>query len=154
MVESQPRKMYILMGGLCFPESSYCIAPQKKNDRKKYVLCSQHGKCNQFSNTAEPHYMDTHLEIQTPCSGLSKVAGYQWKSPPTWLVSAGSSSWHLFTDGVFWINIPGLADYFDNWAVYFKTFWQPCSLLWTVFFIPGKSPYTFPKFNTLNANIH
>ena len=36
-----------------------------------------------------------------PCSGLSKVAGCQWKSPPTWLVSAGYSAWHFFMDGVF-----------------------------------------------------
>ena len=36
-----------------------------------------------------------------PCSGLSKVAGCQWKSLPTWLVSAGYSAWHFFMDGVF-----------------------------------------------------
>ena len=36
-----------------------------------------------------------------PCSGLSKVAGFWRKSPPTWLVSAGYSAWHFFMDGVF-----------------------------------------------------
>ena len=36
-----------------------------------------------------------------PCSGLSKVAGCRWKSPPTWLVSAGYSAWHFFMDGIF-----------------------------------------------------
>ena len=34
-------------------------------------------------------------------TGLSKVASLQRKSPPTWLVSAGYSAWHFFTDGVF-----------------------------------------------------
>ena len=29
-------------------------------------------------------------------------------------------------------NIPGLAAYFDNSAVYFKTFWQPWGSLWIV----------------------
>ena len=33
--------------------------------------------------------------------GLSKVASCRWKSPPTWLVSAGNSAWHFFMDGVF-----------------------------------------------------
>ena len=33
--------------------------------------------------------------------GLSKVAGYRQKSPPTWLVSACYSAWHFFTDGLF-----------------------------------------------------
>ena len=33
-------------------------------------------------------------------AGLSKVAGCQQKSPPTWLVSAGYSAWHSFTDGI------------------------------------------------------
>ena len=33
--------------------------------------------------------------------GLSKVAGYRRKSPPTWLVSACYSAWHFFTDGLF-----------------------------------------------------
>ena len=34
-------------------------------------------------------------------TGLSKVAGCQQKSPPTWLVSAGYSAQHFFTDSVF-----------------------------------------------------
>ena len=34
-------------------------------------------------------------------AGLSKVAGCRQKSPPTWLVSAGYSAWHFFTDGIF-----------------------------------------------------
>ena len=34
-------------------------------------------------------------------AGLSKEAGCQRKSPPIWLVSAGYSAWHFFTDGVF-----------------------------------------------------
>ena len=35
MVKSQPRKMYILTGGLCFPECSCCIASQKKMIERK-----------------------------------------------------------------------------------------------------------------------
>ena len=34
-------------------------------------------------------------------AGLSKVAGCWQKSPPTWLVLAGYSAWHFFTDGTF-----------------------------------------------------
>ena len=34
-------------------------------------------------------------------AGLSKAAGCRRKLPPTWLVSAGYSAWHFFTDGVF-----------------------------------------------------
>ena len=34
-------------------------------------------------------------------TGLSKEAGYQQKSPPTWLVSASYSVWHFFTDDIF-----------------------------------------------------
>ena len=33
--------------------------------------------------------------------GLSKVASFRRKSPPTWLVSAGYSALHFFTDGIF-----------------------------------------------------
>ena len=33
-------------------------------------------------------------------SGLSKVAGCRQKPLPTWLVPAGYSAWHFFTDGV------------------------------------------------------
>ena len=56
-------------------------------------------------------------------AGLSKVASCQQKSPPTWLVLAGYPAWHFFTDGIFFKKkIPGLAAYFDNSAVYFKTF--------------------------------
>ena len=40
---------------------------------------------------------------------MSKVAGCQQKSPPTWLVSASYSASHFFTDGDFKQNIPGLA---------------------------------------------
>ena len=32
---------------------------------------------------------------------------------PTWLVSAGYSAWHFFTGGIFKINIPALAAYFN-----------------------------------------
>ena len=39
-------------------------------------------------------------------SRLSKVAGCWRKSPPTWLVLAGYSAWHFFTDGVFYIKYP------------------------------------------------
>ena len=53
---------------------------------------------------------------------LSKVAGYWGKVPPTWLVQACYSAWHFFADDVFKENIRGLAAYFDNSAVYFKTF--------------------------------
>ena len=34
-------------------------------------------------------------------SGLSKVAGCQQKSLPTWLVLAGYSAWHFFMDAFF-----------------------------------------------------
>ena len=54
--------------------------------------------------------------------GLSKEAGCWQKSPPTWLVLAGYSDWHFLKDGVFLNKIPGLVAYFDNSAVYFKTF--------------------------------
>ena len=63
-------------------------------------------------------------------SGLSKVAGCRRKSSPAWWVSAGYSAWYFFMDGVFQIKYLGLAAYFDNLAVYFKTFWQP----WVSFF--------------------
>ena len=53
---------------------------------------------------------------------LSKVVDWRQKLLPTWLVLAGYSTWHFFTDG---ISCPRLAAYFDNSAVYFKTFWQP-----------------------------
>ena len=52
--------------------------------------------------------------------GLSEVASCEQKSPPTWLISAGYSAWHFFLK-----NIPGLATYFDDSAVYFKPFCQP-----------------------------
>ena len=56
-------------------------------------------------------------------AGLSKVAGCRQISPPTRLVSAGYSAWHFFMDGIFLKNnIPGLAAYFDDSVVYFKTF--------------------------------
>ena len=51
------------------------------------------------------------------------------KSPPTWLVSAGHSAWHLYGWPFFKWNFPGLAAYFDKSAVYFKTFWQSCKEL-------------------------
>ena len=38
--------------------------------------------------------------------GLSKVASCRRKLSPTWLVSAGYSAWHFFTDGVFQIKYP------------------------------------------------
>ena len=41
-----------------------------------------------------------------PSSGLSKVAGCRQKSPPTWLVSAGYSAWHFFTNDIFKIKYP------------------------------------------------
>ena len=41
-----------------------------------------------------------------PSSGLSKVAGCRQKLPPTWLVSAGYSAWHFFTDDIFKIKYP------------------------------------------------
>ena len=56
--------------------------------------------------------------------GLSKETSCWRKSPPTWLVLAGYSDWPFLKDGVFLnkIIIPGLVAYFDNSAVYFKTF--------------------------------
>ena len=41
----------------------------------------------------------TTLLIKQYCLGLSKIAGYRWKSAPTWLVSYGYSTWHFFVDG-------------------------------------------------------
>ena len=38
----------------------------------------------------------------------------------------GISLWMAY----FKLNIPGLVAYFDNSAVYFKTFCQPCYVLW------------------------
>ena len=40
-------------------------------------------------------------KIAKPTAGLSKVARCRRKSRSTWLVSAGYSAWHFFTDGVF-----------------------------------------------------
>ena len=39
-------------------------------------------------------------------SWLSKVARCQRKSPPAWLVLAGYSAWHFFTDGIFKMKYP------------------------------------------------
>ena len=65
------------------------------------------------------------IEIQTPVVqkwiALSRVVNSS-KSLPPCLVLASYSAWHFFIDGVFLkLNIPGLASYFDNSAV-FKTF--------------------------------
>ena len=43
----------------------------------------------------------THTNEWDFGSGLSKVSGCRWKSPPTWLVSTGYSAWHFFTDDIF-----------------------------------------------------
>ena len=66
------------------------------------------------------------IEIQGPVVqkwiALSRVVKSN-KSPPTWLVLASYSAWNFFVDGGFFqLNIPGLASYFDNSAVYLKTF--------------------------------
>ena len=50
--------------------------------------------------------MGVKLRTLNMQSGLSKVAGCQRKSPPTWLVSAGFSAWHFFMDDVFEIKYP------------------------------------------------
>ena len=42
-----------------------------------------------------------YMSLVNDSPGLLTVAGCWWKSPPTWLVSAGYSAWHFFTDGVF-----------------------------------------------------
>ena len=52
------------------------------------------------------HYVSTIIYLTSFGIGLSKVAGCQPKSPPTWLVSTGYSSWHFFMDGVFLITNP------------------------------------------------
>ena len=36
-----------------------------------------------------------HVEPHETIPGLSKVAGFQWKPPPTWLASARYSAWHF-----------------------------------------------------------
>ena len=48
-------------------------------------------------------------------AGLSKVASCRRKSPPTWLVSAGYSAWHFFTNGIF-LNTISL-----DWPLTLKT---------------------------------
>ena len=43
-----------------------------------------------------------HVQKDNMCiTGLSKVVGCRQKSPPTWLVSAGYSTWHFSMDSVF-----------------------------------------------------
>ena len=65
--------------------------------------------------------------------GLSKGAGCRRKSWPTWLVSAGYSDWHFFTDGIFLnkISLDWPLTLTTQLAVCFKTFWQPC--VWEIF---------------------
>ena len=55
------------------------------------------------------------------CPGLSKVAGGWQKSQPTWLVSAGYSAWHFFTDSIFLKKYP--------WTGHLL--WQPSRLIQT-----------------------
>ena len=47
------------------------------------------------------HLITTPSRNYCQVSGLSKVAGYWRKLPPTWSVSAGYSASHFFTDGIF-----------------------------------------------------
>ena len=82
-------------------------------------------------------------------AGLSKVAGCRWKSLPNCLVSAGYSAWH-FLRIAFKLNIPGQATYFENSAVYFKTFRQPWGWIakrWR----PLDTPGTIPSFSNVNV---
>ena len=116
----------------------------EKNDRKKNVLCSQHVNCNKFSNTGKPHYSDSHLEIQTPCSGLSKVSGCQRKSPPTWLVSAGYSSWHFFTDGVFQMKYPWTGRLLWQLSCLLQNFLTSLLIIMDSFLHPWEKPLHFP----------
>ena len=44
--------------------------------------------------------------LRLTLAGLSEVACYWQKWPPTWLVLTSYSAWHFFTDGVFWIKYP------------------------------------------------
>ena len=83
---------------------------------------------SKISNPKNPLITPVTWNLEYPPwgPGLSKVAGCRNKSPPTWLVSAGYSAWHFFTDDAFLNkNIPWLTTYFNNSAIYFKTFWQP-----------------------------
>ena len=50
----------------------------------------------------------------------------------------------------FKLNIPGLAIYFDNSAVYFKTFWQPWAC---VFFISGENTMTKEEFQKMKQEL-
>ena len=50
---------------------------------------------NEF-NTIKSQFM----YVNTIRPGFSKVASCQWKSPPPWLILAGYSASHFFTDGV------------------------------------------------------
>ena len=56
----------------------------------------------------------------TPVSRVVKSSRCQRKSPPTWLLSAGYSAWHFFTDGVFFFNKTSL-----DWSLTLTT--QPSS---------------------------
>ena len=55
--------------------------------------------------SGEWHVIRNDNQVLGHCHvGLSKVAGCRRKSLPTWLVSAGYSAWHFFSDGVFQIK--------------------------------------------------
>ena len=64
-------------------------------------------------------------------SESSKVDSCWRKLRPTWLVLANYSAWYFLQMVVLKQNIRWLAAYFDNSAVYFKTFWQPYCILMT-----------------------
>ena len=70
----------------------------KNNEREFAISLPKQPKCKreEMSLSLLVPSLNPH-----PCSGLSKVAGCQQKSPPTWLVSSGYSAWHFFMDGVF-----------------------------------------------------
>ena len=58
-----------------------------------------------LSDINKVSYFILLLSLNT-VTGLSEVAGCRRKLPPTWLVSAGYSVWHFFTDSVFYIKFP------------------------------------------------
>ena len=57
--------------------------------------------------------------------GLKGLNSCRAKIASICLVLAGYSAWHFFTDGISQIKYHWAGHFFDNSAIYFKTFWQP-----------------------------
>ena len=85
-------------------------------------------------------------------AGLSKVAGCRWKSPPSWLLRPATLL-SISLQMAFKKNIPGLGAYFDNSAVYFKSFWQTCNALEWMKFRQLNQPEFHHKWGDLKKTI-